>query len=214
MWGCPCKTVDLYLGQNSALVCSEGQLSRLSTKNLTTASRLRGDPQSWLIFVILFCIFKNAQWRYCWGPTRTEGQLMRRQQQHLTVCLHRSLPAACWPRERASGESAAGLEPPSLDRCCKLDGLVPNWSEEEEKKKKICEIFRLSQYVFFFLLYPISCSTDVGGTAVSLLWCRFNIFITGSCHHPPRLFYWFIWELHTTKKPTTLWAENTIARAL
>lgn len=55
MWGCPCKTVDLYLGQNSALVCSKGQLSRLSTKYLTTASRLRGDPQSWLIFVILFC---------------------------------------------------------------------------------------------------------------------------------------------------------------
>lgn len=57
MWGCPCKTVDLYLGQNSALVCSKGQLSRLSTKYLTTASRLRGDPQSWLIFVILFCFF-------------------------------------------------------------------------------------------------------------------------------------------------------------
>lgn len=59
MWGCPCKTVDLYLGQNSALVCSEGRLSRLSTKNLTTASRLRGDPQSWLIFVILFCFLKT-----------------------------------------------------------------------------------------------------------------------------------------------------------
>lgn len=100
---------------------------------------------------LLFCFFKNAQWRYCWGPTRTEGQLMRRQQQRLTVCLHRSLPAACWPREPASGESAAGPEPPSLDRCCKLDELVPNWSEEEEKKK-ICEIFRLSQYVFFFLI--------------------------------------------------------------
>lgn len=208
MWGCPCKTVDLYLGQNSALVCSEGQLSRLSTKYLTTASRLRGDPQSWLIFVILFCFFfKNAQWRYCWGPTRTEGQLMRRQQQHLTVCLHRSLPAACWPRERASGESAAGPEPPSLDRCCKLDELVPNWSEEENKR--FARYFVCRSMYFFSYYIPL-----VGGTAVSLLWCSFNIFITGSCHHPPRLFYWFIWELHTTKKPTTLWAENTIAQAL
>lgn len=152
MWGCPCKTVDLYLGQNSALVCSEGQLSRLSTKYLTTASRLRGDPQSWLIFVILF-FFKNAQWRYCWGPTRTEGQLMRRQQQHLTVCLHRSLPAACWPRERASGESAARPEPPSLDRCCKLDELVPNWSEEENKR--FARYFVCRSMYFFFLLYPI-----------------------------------------------------------
>lgn len=208
MWGCPCKTVDLYLGQNSALVCSKGQLSRLSTKYLTTASRLRGDPQSWLIFVILFCFFfKNAQWRYCWGPTRTEGQLMRRQQQHLTVCLHRSLPAACWPRERASGESAAGPEPPSLDRCCKLDELVPNWSEEENKR--FARYFVCRSMYFFSYYIPL-----VGGTAVSLLWCSFNIFITGSCHHPPRLFYWFIWELHTTKKPTTLWAENTIAQAL
>lgn len=158
MWGCPCKTVDLYLGQNSALVCSKGQLSRLSTKYLTTASRLRGDPQSWLIFVILFCFFfKNAQWRYCWGPTRTEGQLMRRQQQHLTVCLHRSLPAACWPRERASGESAAGPEPPSLDRCCKLDELVPNWSEEENKRFARYFVCRSMYFFSYYIpLYPIS----------------------------------------------------------
>lgn len=155
MWGCPCKTVDLYLGQNSALVCSKGQLSRLSTKYLTTASRLRGDPQSWLIFVILFCFFfKNAQWRYCWGPTRTEGQLMRRQQQHLTVCLHRSLPAACWPRERASGESAAGPEPPSLDRCCKLDELVPNWSEEENKR--FARYFVCRSMYFFSYYIPLA----------------------------------------------------------
>lgn len=108
-----------------------GSTIPLVHKKPDTASRLRVNPQSWLIFVILF--LKNAQWRYCWGSTRTEGQLMRRQRRRLTVCLHRSLPAACWPRERASGESAAGPEPPSPDRCCKLDELVPKKSEEEEK---------------------------------------------------------------------------------
>lgn len=97
---------------------------------------------------------------------------------------------------------------------------VVNWmswcliGQKKKKKKRFARYFVCRSMYFFFLLYPISCSTDVGGTAVSLLWCRFNIFITGSCHHPPRLFYWFIWELHTTKKPTTLWAENTIAQAL
>lgn len=103
-------------------------------------------------YFVLF--FKNAQWRYCWEPTRTEGQLMRRQQRRLTVCLHRSLPAACWPRERASGESAAGPEPPSPDRCCKLDELVPKKSEEEEKIK-FARYFVCPSMYFFSYYIPL-----------------------------------------------------------
>lgn len=94
---------------------------------------------------------------------------------------------------------------------------VVNWMSwcligQKKKTKDLRDISFVAVCIFFLIIshyIPL-----VGGTAVSLLWCSFNIFITGSCHHPPRLFYWFIWELHTTKKPTTLWAENTIAQAL
>lgn len=94
---------------------------------------------------------------------------------------------------------------------------VVNWMSwcligQKKKTKDLRDISFVAVCIFFLIIshyIPL-----VGGTAVSPLWCSFNIFITGSCHHPPRLFYWFIWELHTTKKPTTLWAENTIAQAL
>lgn len=209
MWGCPCKTVDLYLGQNSALVCSEGQLSRLSTKYLTTASRLRGDPQSWLIFVILFFL-------------KTHSDVTAEDQLGLKVSwwggsssIWRSVftRASRLPADLGNGHPEKVLQ--GLSHLLWTD--VVNWMSwcligQKKKTKDLRDISFVAVCIFFLIIshyIPL-----VGGTAVSLLWCSFNIFITGSCHHPPRLFYWFIWELHTTKKPTTLWAENTIAQAL
>lgn len=56
----------------------------------------------------------------------TDGRLSLRMGRGLTACQQRT------PRGQAAGESAAGPEPPSPGRCCKLDELEPTrWNKGE-----------------------------------------------------------------------------------
>lgn len=110
-----------------ALVSTEGPPScrsvASSTSHLTAVCCYESVPQSWLV---------HTQWRLHWGLTRTDGQVIQRRWRGPAARRQRRLPAAGCPRGRAAGESAPGPEPPSLDKCCKLDELEPTG---ESKRK-------------------------------------------------------------------------------
>lgn len=89
-----------------------------SPSDLTVVCWFESVPQRWLV---------HAQRPLLGGATRTVRQLAWEQRRGLTVCRQQMLQGL------AVGGSAAGPELPSLDKCCKLDGLEPGG----EKKNKI-----------------------------------------------------------------------------
>ena len=85
--------------------------------------------------------------------TRTDGRLIRSRRRGPTICCQRRLLAACCHRGQAAGGSAAGPEPPSLDRCCKLDELEPTRENERETRHLLYYDILINKPLFAPYLY-------------------------------------------------------------
>lgn len=125
-----------------------------SPSDLTVLCWFESVPQRWLVHV------QRSLRR---GATRTVRQLAWEQRWGLTVCRQQML------RGLAVGGSAAGPELPSLDKCCKLDGLEPGGEKNNKILVSLHFSFKLLLPTKHFIWYGAMCHScrDLSGEILS-----------------------------------------------